>query len=126
MRIPEKCASTLRGHQGPVLVVKYNTEGQYCLSGGQDKMIRLWNAATFGSVATYAGHGREVLDISVAEDNTRIASCGGDKAVFIWDVGSTKVLRKLNGHEQVRRVISQRRFMIYIYFCEESELRCIQ
>jgi len=31
-------------------------------------------------------------------DNAKFASCGGDKVVFIWDVPSGKVLRRLSGH----------------------------
>ena len=31
-------------------------------------------------------------------DNAKFASCGGDKVVFIWDVPSGKILRRLSGH----------------------------
>ncbi len=36
------------------------------------------------SIKTYIGHGHEVLDVAIAEDNSRLASCGGDKLVFYW------------------------------------------
>jgi len=31
-------------------------------------------------------------------DNTRFASCGGDRSVFVWDVTSGDILRRLSGH----------------------------
>lgn len=36
-------------------------------------------------------------DIS-ASDNAKFASCGGDRAVFVWDVASGQAVRKLQGH----------------------------
>jgi hypothetical protein len=32
---PNKEAAVLTGHEGPVLVVRFNTQGTYCLSGGK-------------------------------------------------------------------------------------------
>ena len=29
----------------------------------------------------------------------RIASCGGDRQLFLWDVGTGKIIRKFKGHE---------------------------
>lgn len=97
---PSKEANVLRGHQGTVPAVRWNHDGQYCLSGGGDKTVRLWNPFKGTLIKTYAGHGWEVLDIDVTNDNSRIASCGGDRLAFIWDVASGRVIRRLRGHTQ--------------------------
>lgn len=39
-----------------------------------------------------------ILDIHSAQDNAKFASSGGDKAVFVWDVASGAVTRRLQGH----------------------------
>ncbi|KAK9472121.1 WD40-repeat-containing domain protein [Dipodascopsis tothii] len=88
----------LKSHAGPVHVVTYNSNGQYALTGGQDKKILLWNPNTGSLVKQYISHGYEVLDIAVAHDNATFASCGGDRSVFFWDVMTATVLRKLSGH----------------------------
>lgn len=49
-------------------------------------------------VQTYSGHGYEVLDISVSDDNARFVSCGGDKLVFLWDVATARTTRRFEGH----------------------------
>jgi WD40 repeat protein len=40
--------------------------------------------------------------VSVADgrtpDNSKFASCGGDKAVFLWDVASGTVIRRMAAH----------------------------
>jgi mitogen-activated protein kinase organizer 1 len=97
--LPTKEAAVLKGHQGPVLALKFNHDGNYCLSGGQDRTIRLWNPHRAALVKTYRGHGYEVLDLTASNDNGRIASVGGDKMVFMWDVSTGQTIRKFRGHD---------------------------
>ena len=33
-----------------------------------------------------------------AHDNAKFASCGGDKTVYVWDVASGTITRRLQGH----------------------------
>jgi mitogen-activated protein kinase organizer 1 len=44
------------------------------------------------------GHGYEVLDLAVSQDNTSFSSVGGDKLVFLWDVATARTLRRWEGH----------------------------
>ena len=97
--LPAAPAATLKGHTGPVLAVRFNSDGNYCLTCGQDRIIKLWNPAKGLCVKSYLGHGHEVFDVGVSGDNSRIASCGGDKAVFYWDVASGNTIRKFKGHD---------------------------
>ena len=39
-----------------------------------------------------------MLDIAVSDDNARFASVGGDRQVFLWDVGSARTVRRWGGH----------------------------
>ena len=63
--LPIECKRTFDLHKGPVHVARYNVTGEYILSGGQDRTIRLWNPETGLNIKTYSGHGKVVLDISV-------------------------------------------------------------
>ena len=38
-KIPLTPRHTLEGHTGPIYVVKFNKEGDYCMSGSQVKII---------------------------------------------------------------------------------------
>jgi len=97
--LPTKETQVLRGHSGTVLTVRFNAEGTYCLSGGQDKVIRLWNPVKGICIKTYTGHGYEVNDIAVTADNSRFGSCGGDRQPFLWDVATGRIIRKFRGHD---------------------------
>jgi WD40 repeat protein len=65
----------------------------------QDRTIRLWNPHKGTFIKSYLGHGYEVRDIAVFKDNSKLASVGGDKQVFLWDVASGQVIRKFRGHD---------------------------
>ncbi|EDV28040.1 uncharacterized protein TRIADDRAFT_21018 [Trichoplax adhaerens] len=97
-QLPDTPSSTLRGHQGPVRAVRFNNNGNYCLSCGSDKIIKLWNPHSALSIKTYKGHGQEVLDIAATLDNSRLASGGTDKMIILWDVGTGQIIRKFRGH----------------------------
>lgn len=57
---------SLSGHSGSVNVVRYNHgTSKYCLSGGADRTIRLWNPSAGKEVKVYKGHGYEVLGIDM-------------------------------------------------------------
>lgn len=81
------------------------------LTGSADRTIRLFNPLKApvlstasqqqpppGLVQSYSSHGYAVLDITVASDNARFASVGGDKQVFLWDVAGGRTLRRWAGH----------------------------
>lgn len=61
---PTRLELTLKGHKGPVNDVCYNHSGQYCLSAGRDRSIRLWNPSTGLLLHTYTGHSRDALAVT--------------------------------------------------------------
>ena len=99
--LPTRRARTLTGHTGPVLRVRYTSDGAYAMTCGADRTLRLWNPSRDDEtgrnngalcVATYQGpHAREVSDVAVADDKARFVSCGGDRTAFVWDVATGQV-----------------------------------
>ncbi|UYV63708.1 hypothetical protein LAZ67_2005380 [Cordylochernes scorpioides] len=84
--------------QSAVRAVRFNVDGNYCLTCGSDKSIKLWNPFRGVILQTYAGHGYEVLDVQASCDSSQIVSGGMDKHVFLWDVSKAQILRKFQGH----------------------------
>ena len=99
--LPYNLTRQLEGHQGAVRAVRFNCDGNYCMTCGSDKFVKLWNPHTGKVLKSYSGHGYEVLDVAAASDNGRLASCGADKTVILWDVATGKVIRRFRGHTQV-------------------------
>ncbi|XP_076800912.1 WD repeat domain-containing protein 83-like [Clavelina lepadiformis] len=96
--LPEQLVYTIDCKQGAVRAVRYNFDGNYCLTCGNDKTIKLWNPKKQMLIKKYTGHGYDVLDVAGSNDNSQLASCGSDKTVIYWDVGSGQIIRRFRGH----------------------------
>lgn len=79
-------------------VVKYDSTGQYCVSGGTEKLLKIWNMTEKSLITSFEGHTWEVFDLAISQDRTKMVSGGGDKCVFVWDVVKGSVDRKFFGH----------------------------
>ncbi|KAJ2551561.1 hypothetical protein EV175_003646 [Coemansia sp. RSA 1933] len=98
--MPPQIHHKLNYHVGSVNAGIFDSTGEYIITGGQDKTIRLCNEQSGRLVQTYEGHGWAVQDLAVSKDSARLASCGGDRSVFLWDVETAKISRKFTQHQQ--------------------------
>ena len=60
--LPLKC-KIIAQELKPLNSVCFNAQGDYCLTGGQDRTIRLWNPFTGYLIQQFQGHGWEVYDV---------------------------------------------------------------
>ncbi|KAJ9464178.1 putative WD repeat-containing protein [Diplonema papillatum] len=99
--LPRHAAATLveAGGRGSVATVRFNNEGRYLVSGGSDRRLRLWSAASGGLAKAYVGHTAGINDASFSGANDRIASGGGERLVYVWDVSRDEPTAKLRGHQ---------------------------
>eukprot|EP01038_Epipyxis_sp_PR26KG_P013112 gene13112-17576_t len=121
------CIRTLNGHNGAVNKIRFTADGTYCMTVGDDKKVCLWNphkddpssvvvtSETVGTnglllhsqktpknsllIKQYTGnHGYSILDVAISTDKSKFASCGMDKTIFMFDVISSQIIRKIQGH----------------------------
>nr|CDS30516.1 WD repeat domain containing protein 83 [Hymenolepis microstoma] len=85
-------------NQSAVRAVRFNADGQYCLTAGGNRTIRLWNPEVGRLLKTYTGHGGEVSDVQAASDSSLIGSGGADTLVVLWDVATGQSLRRWRKH----------------------------
>uniref|UniRef100_A0A914YE27 WD repeat domain-containing protein 83 n=1 Tax=Panagrolaimus superbus TaxID=310955 RepID=A0A914YE27_9BILA len=85
-------------NQGALRTVRFNNDGNYCLTGGVDKTVALWNPFKATLLHSYTGCGGEIRAVSSSGDNSMIISGGTDKIATIFDVESGKLLKRFRGH----------------------------
>lgn len=92
-----ECLNTLDA-ESRIRKVRFNIDGNYCMSCGSDKRIKLWNPYQGRLLKTYSSHGDEVLDVDASCDSSQLVSGSSDKSVILWDVSTGQVLRRLRKH----------------------------
>ncbi len=92
------------GHSDVVESVTLSPSGEYIVSAGRDRVLKLWHATTGREMRTFRGHLEGVLSVTVSPDGQTIASASGDKTIRLWQLSSGKEMALLNGHSN--RVLS--------------------
>ena len=89
----------VKGHSGPIYVAKFNNQGDYCMTGSEDRSVCLYNPSKNLMIKNYKNvHNYDVYSIDISKDNSKFVSGGGDKNIILTDVISAKYIRKYTGH----------------------------
>jgi serine/threonine protein kinase len=84
------------GHTGPVWAVAVSPDGKRFVTGGQDNLLMLWDAASGRHLRTFLGH--ETVDhgginsIAVSTDSKRLMTAGNDNSGRVWDIDTGRGL----------------------------------
>jgi WD40 repeat protein len=91
------------GHGGTVLCLGFSPDNQLLATGGNDRVIKLWNYLTGDLVGTMVGHKKSVIGLSFISAD-RLASISEDETLKIWDTRKGSILFSIDGHGTLRSV----------------------
>jgi WD40 repeat protein len=98
-----ECTKIYRDHIEDInailpLINSENNEYSF-MTGGKDKILRLWNIDFDSPIRYYEGHFDTVTHIQkIAGDITKIISCSIDKTFIIWDIRNTNPIKVFNNY----------------------------
>jgi len=98
-----ECTKTYRDHIDDINailpLINYEKDEYSFMSGGKDKILRLWNNDFDSPIRYYEGHFDTVTHIQkIAGDTTKIISCSIDKTFIIWDIRNTNPIKVFNNY----------------------------
>jgi len=93
-----KLLRTLEGHQGAVLSVAFDRQGETLASGSTDKTVKLWETQSGRLLHTLEGHQNIVWCAAFDPQGGMLASGSNDRTVKLWEARSGRLLRTLEGH----------------------------
>ncbi len=118
-KLPSICTLLPKAHTGPIYTIKYNTSGEYCMTGSEDRSVCLYNPSKNLMIKNYKNlHNYDVYSLDISNDNSKFITGGGDKNVILTDVIEGKYIRKYTGHNgRINSVcFNKENNVIVIYF----------
>lgn len=95
---PWKLMRVISGHLGWVRAIAVEPGNEWFVTGGGDRLIKVWDLASGTLKVTLTGHINAVRGLAVSSRHPYMFSAGEDKQVFCWDLEYNKVIRKYTGH----------------------------
>ncbi|MCO6500577.1 MAG: caspase family protein [Vicingus serpentipes] len=94
------------GHYAPVTSIDYSKDGNFIVTGSQDKTIKLWEASSGREIRTFNGHTQPLTNVAFSPDGTKIVSVGYDQIAHVWDVEKGTLLTSFKDSlDEIRNAI---------------------
>lgn len=75
-----------------------SADGRWAVTGGGDRLVKVWELETRKEVARLEGHLSQVLGVAFNSNATQVVSGGADKELKVWDVATREKLIALGQH----------------------------
>jgi len=95
------------GHTEWVSCVRFspNTANPVIVSGGWDKLVKVWNLANCKLRTNHIGHTGYVNTVTVSPDGSLCASGGKDGITMLWDLNERKHLYSLEAGDTIHSLV---------------------
>lgn len=80
-------------HADTIFAIAVSADGKLLATAGGDKLVKVWDLATYAEIAKLEGHTSQVLTLAFDANGTQLVSGGMDQQIKVWDV---KTREKIN------------------------------
>jgi len=98
-RIPDLRLQGTISHPGGAPAIALSPDGGRLLSGGYDRIARLWTLGDRRPASRLSGHDGTSWSVAWSPDGQRLATAGEDRTIRIWRAADGAPLRILQGHD---------------------------
>ncbi len=86
-------------HDSPINAVDVSPDGNYLLTGSDDGLVLLWDAASGEVVQRLDGHPASVLAVAFSPDGKWALSGSADDTAVLWNLRTGEMVQRLVGHK---------------------------
>lgn len=90
---------TIEVNKEGLMTVAVSPDGSRIATGGNDALVKIWDAATGKELASLAGHSAPIFTVAFSPDGELVASSSQDKTARLWVVSSGELLATYKGHK---------------------------
>lgn len=84
--------SPLEGHTGPIRAAAFSPDASRIVSGGDDRVGRLWDTLTGELRGELKGHTGAIVSVAYSGDGTRVVTASEDRTARVWDAAGKSVM----------------------------------
>ena len=86
---------------GEVFAIAVSSDGKYCVSGGKDKIIRVYDARLkIPEIKTFTGHRDTVTALTFRHSSYTLFSGAMDRTLKHWDLNDMAYMETMFGHQE--------------------------
>ena len=88
----------MASHANWVRAACWSPDGTVAASGGDDKLVKVWDVEAAKATATFFEHEKAVRGVCFSADGTCVVACGDDAAINVWDTRTKGLLQHYTAH----------------------------
>lgn len=86
-------------HSGHILCVAVSSDGRFVATGGADKKLVVWDAATLKPLKAFHQHRDAVLALAFRRGTNQLFSASKDRTIKTWSLNELAYVETLFGHQ---------------------------
>ncbi|EAL60740.1 hypothetical protein DDB_G0293412 [Dictyostelium discoideum AX4] len=88
-----------KSYQGKILSMALSFDGKYLVTGGEEKLIKVWDTESMQVVETFKGHKDVISALTFRKGTYTLYSGSNDRTIKIWDLSQMAFVDTRYGHQ---------------------------
>lgn len=88
-----------QGHVDTILTIAASQDGKFVVTGGKDRRIVVWDAATLTCLRVFSQHRDSVCGLAFRRGTNQLYSASKDRTIKIWSLDELAYVETLFGHQ---------------------------
>ncbi|KAK5581981.1 hypothetical protein RB653_003562 [Dictyostelium firmibasis] len=88
-----------KSYQGKILAMALSFDGKYLVTGGEEKLIKVWDTEIMEVVETFKGHKDVITALTFRKGTYTLYSGSNDRTIKIWDLSQMAFVDTRYGHQ---------------------------